>query len=208
MPGRGQLHATIAEYDSLAFEARAELAMRGFIASRRQKRADREAVEGLLRERLHGIEEDKASQISRLEIGHTFRTAAAVQEVVGKVKAAAQVRLKQLDGTPEYYAALRGIIKESVEVINDDCVIIARQCDVPQITAFLAEGKFKHSVTISSGETLPSDTMGVHLRSASGTVTIEESFAERIERAIKHCEPQLIGILVPPAAATAGKGFA
>lgn len=68
MPGRGQLHATIAEYDSLAFEARAELAMRGFIASRRQKRADREAVEGLLRERLHGIEVSPATSVNHTRL--------------------------------------------------------------------------------------------------------------------------------------------
>ncbi|EET01153.1 Hypothetical protein GSB_150616 [Giardia duodenalis] len=196
------LHTTISEYDSLVFETRAEIAMRGFIASRTQKRTDRERVEELLREKRQSLGEERASQISRLEITRTFRMAEAVQSVLDKVRDSARTHLKRIDRTPAYYAALCNIIQESADTLGDDCIVTSRACDSDQIRKFITSKEFHHAVTLSSTETLPEDVMGVRLCSLSGTVTIEETFDERINRAIKLCEPELARMLFPSVASS------
>lgn len=192
------LHTTISEYDSLVFETRAELAMRGFIASRTQKRADRERVEEILCEKRRSLGEERASQISRLEITRTFRMAEAIQGIIDKVRSAAKASLKQIDRTPSYYTALCNIIQESADTLGDDCVVVSRVCDSDQIKRLISGKEFRHTVALSSTETLPEDVMGVRLYSMSGAVTIEETFDERINRAIKLCEPALARMLYPP----------
>lgn len=104
----GSLYATISEHDSLVFETRAEIAMRGFIASRAQKRADRERVEELLCEKRRSLEEDRASQISRLEITRTFRMAEAVQGIIDRCEMPlkqASSRLIALQLITQHFAA-------------------------------------------------------------------------------------------------------
>lgn len=194
----GSLHTTISEYDSLVFEARAEISMRGFIASRTQKCIDRERVEEILCEKRRSLGEERASQISRLEITRTFRMAEAIQGIIDKVRCATKESLKQMDHTPSYYTALYNIIQESVNTLGDDCVVVSRISDSDHIKKFISDKEFRHAVTVSSKETLPEDMMGVRLYSTSGTVTIEETFDERIYRAIKLCEPALARILYPP----------
>ncbi|KAE8303316.1 Vacuolar ATP synthase E subunit [Giardia duodenalis] len=196
----GSLYATISEHDSLVFETRAEIAMRGFIASRAQKRADRERVEELLCEKRRSLEEDRASQISRLEITRTFRMAEAVQGIIDRVRDAAKTSLKQIDRTPAYYTALCSIIQESIDTLGDDCVLVSRACDSDHVRNYIVGRQFCHTVTLSSTESLPEDVMGIRLYSASGAVTIEETFNERIDRAIKLCEPELARMLSPPVA--------
>lgn len=196
----GSLYTTISEYDSLVFEARAEIAMRGFIASRAQKRADRERVEELLHEKRRGLEEERASQISRLEITRTFRMAEAVQGIIDKVRDTAKANLRQIDRTPVYYTALCNIIQESIDTLGDDCILVSRACDSDQVRRYISGKQFHHTVTLSSMESLPEDVMGIRLHSVSGAVTIEETFNERINRAIKLCEPELARMLSPSVA--------
>lgn len=189
------LLTTIIEYDNLAFEICAEADMRGLLAARDQRIRDQALTQERLTRRRSALDDEHESELSRLQIQKNLKLAAAAQDLVSEVRGRVMRQLKALDGTEQYYQAVQKILREVAVCFGDDFEVLCRPADKQRLAQFIQQngGKLEGVAVRLADESIAEQ--GIRARVVAGYADVDETFDNRITRALKATEPQLVKML-------------